>query len=325
MKRKIFVGVIIACVTLVAIIFFLIPNKSDNRIKIGVFLFTHQQVIEEINIGFKNKILKYSRENQKKIKIIEKNANGDQMQMDLISNYFINGEFDMIFVVGAPAIKILKDKNCTTPVVFGGPPDPVSYGIVTSLKGHNSYFTGTTYFPPTDIILELFLSLYNNAKTIAVLRNPAEPNSVAVGTSFINHAKNRGITIVDLPSTDGAQIDASMRSLSSNRVDGLFIPTDNLVYSMLDRVIMGAEDLNIPTFSCTKLSVEKGVLFSIGTDYQTVGELSADVAAQIIFQNIIPQDIDVYEINRGKIYVNAKKPLHKMINGITNYEIEVIQ
>lgn len=325
MRKKIIAGVIILISVLVLVLIYFSTLKDKTNIKVGIFLYTNQQVIDEINTGFKNKLAIYQKEYGKEITIIEKNANGDQMQMDLISNYFINGNFDLIFVVGAPAIKILKDKDCKTPVIFGGPPNPVSMGLVPSLKNHNTNFTGTTYFPPTQKILEIFLNSFPETKTIAVLRNPAEPNSQAVSKSFIENAEKMNIKIVDLPSIDGAQIDASLRSLSIKKVDGLFIPTDNLVYSMLEKVISATNDLKIPVFSCTKLSVQKGALFSVGTDYLTVGELSADVASKIIFQNMKPQNIDVLEITTGEIFLNSKDSLNNKIKEFDNYKIKFIE
>lgn len=325
MRKKIITGIIILISVSVVVLINLLTSKEKSNPKVGIFLYTNQQVIDEINTGFKNKLASYQKEYGTELTIIEKNANGDQMQMDLISNYFINGDFDLIFVVGAPAIKILKDKNCKTPVIFGGPPNPVSMGLVPSLTNHNSNFTGTTYFPPTDKILRIFMNSFPNAKTVAVLRNPAEPNSQAVTKSFIENAEKLNIKIIDLPSNDGAQIDASLRSLSVKEVDGLFIPTDNLVYSMLDKVINSAKELEIPVFSCTKLSVVKGALFSVGTDYLTVGELSADLASKIIFQNVKPQNIDVLEITTGEIFLNSKDSLSSRIKEFDNYKIKTIK
>ncbi|MCD4771854.1 MAG: ABC transporter substrate-binding protein [Bacteroidales bacterium] len=322
MNKKTFLVTIVILIVIGGI--YLVSKPKDyNSLKLGIFLYTEHKVIDEINTGFKNALSQFSFEDS--LVIIEKNANGDQLQLEQIAEHFINGDYDAIFVVGAPAIKILKDKQCKKPVIFGGPPFPVKSGFVPSLINHNTNFTGTTYSPPTEAILDIFLESFDKAKKIAVLRNPSEPNSEAVSTSFMKNAIDKKISIVDLPSMDGASVDASLRSLTHNKVDGLFIPTDNLVYSMLDKVIQSASEMDIPVFSCTKISVQKGALFSLGTDYETVGELSAPIAASILNKSKSPNEIDVLEIKTGKIYLNIRNNKAPLINENKLYKIEVVK
>ncbi len=299
---------------------------KENTITIGVFLLTEHQVIDEIYSGFKQEVEKEAKVRNLKVQFIEKNANADQMQMDNISNFFITSKkIDIIFAVGTPAAKILKDKGCQKPVIFGGPPAPIKAGLVSSLENHNSNFTGTTYFPPTKAILEVFLQNFPNAKTFAVLRNPAEPNSAAVANSFISNVKELNKTIIDLPSMDGTQVDASLRTLFDKKVDGLFIPTDNLVYSMLDKVLATTKEIGIPVFSCTRLSVMKGALFSIGTDYVTVGQITAKVSLPIIFEDKSPKDIDVYKISEGFVYVNKNSAHSNEFKEYRSYKVEKVK
>lgn len=323
--RRILIGLVaIIAICAIAIIFTTI-GKDHTDIKIGIFLQAPNQIIDDINNGFKERLAEYGKMQNVTIEFIEKNANGDQLQMDLIANYFMNSNVDIIFAVGANAIQTLKNKRCKKPVIFGAPPSAVELGFVPRYKDHGTNFTGTTYFPPTSTIVDVFLDAFPNASTVAVLRNPSEPNSAAVASSFIEEAKKRNLKIVDLPSMDGAQVEASLRSLASNRVDGLFIPTDNLLHAMLEQVLSSTNKLNIPVFSCTRLTVEKGALFSIGTDYKTTGELSADVAAPIIFGRQKPEETDVLEINFGFIYLNTEDPRSVYIKETHNYKIEAVR
>jgi len=326
MNKKIFIGIgAVALIVLSVILIFSNQKKESDSMKVGIFLQAPNQIIDEINVGFKERLAVFEKEKGVKIEIIEKNANGDQMQMDLIANYFMNSDVDLIFAVGATAIQTLKNKQCKKPVIFGAPPDAIGLGFVPRYENHGTNFTGTTYFPPTRIIVDAFLNAFPNAKTVAVLRNPAEPNSAAVAQSFIDNAKLKGLKVIDLPSMDGAQVDASLRSLTTNRADGLFIPTDNLVHAMLERVLSTTNKMNLPVFSCTKLTVENGALFSIGTDYKVTGELSADVAYPILFEGKTPQEVDVLEINSGSIYLNSTNPMAKNIKEFDNYKIEIVK
>lgn len=324
--RKILIFVSVMVLIGIVISVYTIINKNDSdSIKIGIFLQAPNQIIDDINSGFKERISAYGKEKNKKIEFIEKNANGDQLQMDLIANYFMSSNVNIVFAVGANAIQTLKNKQCKKTVIFGAPPSAIELGFVPRYKNHGTNFTGTTYFPPTGVIVKVFMNAFPDAKTVAVLRNPSEPNSAAVAKSFMEEARKRGLDILDLPSMDGAQVEASLRTLNTNHVDGLFIPTDNLLHAMLEQVISSTKKLQIPVFSCTRLTVENGALFSIGTDYKTTGELSADVAMPIIFENKKPEDTDVLEINFGSIYLNTEDSMSAQIKEIDNYKIEVVK
>jgi ABC-type uncharacterized transport system substrate-binding protein len=324
-KKVLILASTLALILAATIVIFSNQRKESDSIKIGIFLQAPNQIIDEINAGFKDKITVFEKERNVKVEFVEKNANGDQMQMDLIANYFMNSDVDLIFAVGATAIQTLKNKQCKKAVIFGAPPDAIGLGFVPCYKNHGTNFTGTTYFPPTKVIVEEFLTAFPNAKTVAVLRNPAEPNSAAVAKSFMENAKLSGLKVIDLPSMDGSQVDASLRSLETNHADGLFIPTDNLVHAMLERVLTTTNKMNLPVFSCTKLTVEDGALFSIGTDYKITGELSADVAYPILFEGKTPQEVDVMEINSGSIYLNSTAPMAKNIKELGDYKIEIVK
>ena len=214
---------------------------------------------------------------------------------------------DLIFVVGVPAAQALKTKIKTTPVIFGGPPDPVAAGLVTSMKNHSSNFTGTSYFPQlTRYSIHLSHQMPPNAK-IAVIHNPGEANSKAVVTKFLAAAEDVDTPIIDFAVTNVIEIEAALRAMKIKGVTGLFIPTDNLIYSNLERITSVANSLDISVFNCTKLSVERGADFSLATDYYTVGTEAGNISADILFNNKRVQDIDVFAISEGKMFIKASK------------------
>jgi putative tryptophan/tyrosine transport system substrate-binding protein len=232
----------------------------------------------------------------------------------------------MIFVVGLPAAQALKSAKVQQPVIFGGPPDPVSAGLVPSIANHGTNFTGTRYLPPAERILDVFEQAYPTAKRVAVLHNPGEANSMSVVRVFLDGAQKRQLISLDLGATNALEIESALRALADANVDGLFLPTDNLVYSSLDRILSQTKALGIPVFNCTKLSVEKGATFSLATDYFKVGSITAEkIAAQILFFGKKPNQLDVIEIEEGNIYVNSNIESSTRIKPIAGYEIVSVQ
>ena len=122
---------------------------------------------------------------------------------------------------------------------------------------------------------------------------------MAVVGAFLREAKLRNIEVRDMSATNATELDSVLRALAVDKPDGIFLPTDNLIYSSLDRIISLMSENSIPIFNCTRLSVDKGALFSIATDYRVVGALSADMAGEILFDGKSPSDLDVMEISQG--------------------------
>lgn len=301
------------------------PINNSQITKIGVLLYTEHKVINEIFSGFKDEIYKEAEIHSLNIELVVKNANADQVQLRAITNYFSsNDEIKSIIVIGTPAAKFLKDSNFSKPVIFAGVPDPIGAGLITSLENHNSNFSGTTYFPPTDKIIDIFTDNYHlKERKVAVLRNPSESNSVAVTDAFNETLKEKNIELVDFPVIDGSDIDASLKVIKNQNIDGLFIPTDNLVYSRLNNVVNSLKENQIPIFSCTELSVIKGADFALGTDYKSVGLITASKASKVLFgkQNI--ESLNVFKITEGYFYVNTNSSIIK--RKIRGYQTKIIK
>lgn len=327
MKRKLIRNLtVVGAICLVVFVTGSLTGRDESRPRrVGVFLYAQHPVIMEIYRGFKKELDLEARNKGIAVKYVERNADGDAAQANAVANYFRSVEADMVFVVGLPAAQALKSARVQRPVVFGGPPDPVAAGLVPRLNDHGSNFTGTKYFPPVDMILQVFRQAYPQSTRIAVIHNPGEANSMAVVNAFLAAAQSRGFSILDLGASNAAEIEATLRTLSYRKPDGLFLPTDNLVYSSLDRIVAHARDLGITVFNCTRLSVEKGALFSLATDYEKVGEISAGVAARIVFAGEKPQSLNVIDVREGNLYLSDRHPVASRIRPVPGYEVVHIQ
>lgn len=300
-------------------------GRSGAIVKeVGIFLYAQHPVIEKIHQGFREKLDTITPASYR-ISYTERNADGDAMQNKAIASFFNDSSFDLIFVVGLPAAQALKSAGVTSPVVFGGPPDPVRAGLVPSLQGHGTNFTGTRFFPPVRAILDFFTRAYPDAEEVAVLHNPGETNSMVVVSAFLDAAEQRSLRVRDLGPNNAAEIEAALRDLSIDTPAGLFLPTDNLIYSNLDRILGHAKALDIPVFNCTRLSVERGASFSLATDYSVVGALTAELASEILFNAARPEGLDVLDIKQGELYVDSKNSLLAGIEPPENYQVVRIQ
>lgn len=300
------------------------PREDKRTRTVGILLFAQHPVIDQISKGFRAELDKLAAAKNVNIEYIERNADGDASQANAASAFFRTNQPDIVFVVGVPAAQALKASGITSPVVFGGPPDPVAAGLVKSLSGHGSNFTGTAYFPPTDVTVAVFRSVYPQAKSVALLHNPAEANSMAVATRFAKDAKEAGLVVKDIGASNATELEAALRTMADSGVDGVFIPTDNLMASMISRIVAVARGAKVPLFNCTSDSVAKGADFSVGTDYVDVGQESAKLAGPILFEGKKPGEIDVLLMNKGSIYVRKGTTAQQRAVAHGSYAVKVI-
>lgn len=323
MGRTKLIGLVLALVAFAIGVGIWVSTQKDETqlVRMGVFLYAQHPVISEINTGFRRELDSIASNRNVRVEYIERNADGQAAQANAVSNYFKIAQVNAVFVVGLPAAQALKSSGLRTPVIFGGPPDPVGAGLVPRLKGHATNFTGTRYLPPADLILEVYGQIHPDAKTVAVLHNPGEANSMAVVREFLAAASKRNLQVKDYGASTVTEIEASLRALAVDKPSGLFIPTDNLIHASLDRVLASAKEADVPVFDCTKSSVEKGAIFSVGTDYDRIGALSARVAARVVYDGEPPEQIDVVDVAEGYIYVKESLVLSEKLHPPSNYEV----
>ncbi len=328
MKQKI-IYLLAVVVAIISGYIFYYHNSHNTDISnthtIGVLLYAQQPIIIELWNGFKDEVDMVSKKENIKIHYDIKNADGDAAQLTSLVRYFENKKYELVYVVGLPAAQALKGGNVSFPVFFGGPPNPVESGLVPRLNNHGTNFTGTRYFPPIDIVIQTIKKIYPNARRIAVLHNPGESNSMTVTKKFINAAASNGFEIIDIGVGNAAEVEAGLRRISIGKIDGVFIPTDNLVYGALEHVVDYLHASKIPVFSVTKLAVKKGAMLSVATDYYIVGQMTAKQALLVVKNEKKVEGIDVIDVKEGGIYINDLYKKEINFDSIGDYKVHFIK
>lgn len=272
--------------------------------KVGIFLLASHPVINDLRDGFRERLQQLASEKGQSIEFDEKNADGNAAQVNQLTAYFSRGTHPLVYAVGSDTALKLKSRESTTAVIFAGTPDPVRNGFVDSLEKPGGNLTGARFLPPAKIILDILQKAHPDLKKLAVLRNPAEVNSVSVVEPFITEAKARHLEVGDFGLTESSQLPAVLGKIRSEGWQAVFIPTDNLVYQNLKQVSASLNEAKIPFVSVTDSAVKAGAEFSIGVSYKDVGRKCAEVAAHVLFDGKKPQDVPVLDIQEGKLYVS---------------------
>jgi ABC-type uncharacterized transport system substrate-binding protein len=116
---------------------------------------------------------------------------------------------------GTPPALAAKSATSTIPIVFTGLGDPVGVGLVASLARPGGNLTGFSIFTVELLpkLVELLSELVPQARVMAVLVNPNNPNTERNTGDVQEAARAKGVQLLILKAGTEGEIDAAFASL----------------------------------------------------------------------------------------------------------------
>lgn len=254
--------------------------KSDDKVPtIGILQLVQHESLDAAREGFIEGLKEAGYEDGKQIKINYQNASGDQANLKSMAERLVR-ESDLLLAITTPAAQTVVNLEPKIPVLFAAVTDPVGAGLVESMEKPGKNVTGASDMAPLDKQIELLLSV-KPMQTIGLLYNSGEANSVVQIEEAKRLLEAAGKDIVEMAVTttnDVAQITQNLVA----RVDGIYIPTDNMIASTAATVGEILKDAKIPSVHGSVEQVENGGLCTIGINYKHNGQLAAEKAVQIL-------------------------------------------
>jgi putative ABC transport system substrate-binding protein len=221
-------------------------------------------------------------EEGKNIEIDFQNAQGDMSIATSIGQKFANDKKDIVISITTPVSQAMAKTNPDRPIVFCLVTDPVGSGLLKNPDAPEGNVTGVHDFYEIDNHLNLIKELLPNAKTIGLLYNAGEANSIAlVVNSEKPKAEAMGFKVVEATASNSSEVLAAVQSLVG-RVDVISITTDNTIVSGLEAVLKVADENDIPVVVCDVDSVERGALAAYGMNNVSMGNKAGAMAAAIL-------------------------------------------
>ncbi len=210
------------------------------------------------------------------------NANGDVSTSASIAQKFKSDGMDIVVGIATPTAQALANVFTDVPVVFTAVTDPVIAALVPSLAGSaDSNVTGVTDASPIKSQLGLLQSL-SGAKSVGMIYSSGEANAVVQMEEANIAAKELGLTLVTSSVANSAEVRLATQSII-DRVDAIFISTDNTVASAMSSVADVASRAKKPLMGSDP-SATQGLdfLVSWGFNYYNIGIATGKVVEQII-------------------------------------------
>jgi putative ABC transport system substrate-binding protein len=219
------------------------------------------------------------------------NANGDINAAASIATKFKSDKVKIAVGIATPTAQALVNTLDTIPVVFSAVTDPVSAGLVSdSTKGEGNV-TGVSDLTPVKAQIEFLLRI-KKVKRLGHVYSSHEANAVALANIAKQACEDLGIEFVGTTVTNSAEVKQAVQIII-DRVDALYVSTDNTVVSALSALVEVATDNNIPVMSADPSSAETiGVIAAWGFDYYKMGRATGSMIAEII-KGKKPADIPI--------------------------------
>lgn len=209
------------------------------------------------------------------------NANGEPSTASQIAQKFKVQKADVAVGIATPTAQALAAALKDIPVIYSAVTDPVAAGLVASYDKGGANVTGTSDLPPLEGQLDTLVAL-TGAKRIGHVYNAGEANSVRTAKEAEAYCRKKGIRFVTAIVSNSAEVSQAVASLAG-RVDGLYLSTDNTVFSAISSVADVCLSKKIPLVSSDPSSAEKvPVLAAVGFDYYKMGKATGRMVVEVL-------------------------------------------
>jgi putative ABC transport system substrate-binding protein len=235
-------------------------------------------------------------------------ADGHYERLPTLASELVQAQVAVIAAFGGdPPVRAAQAATATIPIVFTTGGDPVQSGLVTSMNRPGGNVTGVTFFSGelNAKILNLLHSLVPNAKSVAVVSNPASPTGEAQSKDIQDAAQTFGIQIHAFKASTGRELDKVFDAVSQAKVGALIVTADPFFISLREPIAAFEKRDAIPIVSAYRELADAGTLMSYGASlpdaYRQVG-----VYVGRILKGERPAELPILQPTKFELVINLK-------------------
>ena len=280
-------------------------NQGSNPIKVGVVQTTQHPALDAATQGFVDAL------KEKGITNIDiQNASGESTNCSTIVGNFVADGVDLIMANATPALQAASAATDTIPVLG------TSITVYDVVLGGSvpKNVSGTTDLAPLDEQAKMITELFPEAKKVGILFCSAEANSQYQVDKISEFLKEDGIETVNYVFNDSNDITAVTEKAVSDKVDVIYVPTDNTAAANTEAIANVVLPAGIPVFAG-----EEGVCTGCGVatltiSYYDIGFKTGEMAADILLNGA---DISTMEVESAPQFVKKFNKTNAEKLGIT--------
>lgn len=278
---------------------------GSNPIKVGVVQTTQHPALDAATQGFVDALKENGITN-----VDVQNASGESANCSTIVGNFVADGVNLIMANATPALQAASAATDTIPVLG------TSITVYDVVLGGSvpANVSGTTDLAPLDEQASMIKELFPDAKKVGILFCSAEANSQYQVDKISEFLKEDGIETVNYVFNDSNDITAVTEKAVSDKVDVIYVPTDNTAAANTQAIANVVLPAGIPVFAG-----EEGVCTGCGVatltiSYYDIGFKTGEMAADILLNGA---NISTMEVESAPQFVKKFNKTNAEKLGIT--------
>ncbi|MHA1189438.1 MAG: ABC transporter substrate-binding protein [Alphaproteobacteria bacterium] len=257
------------------------PALAQDMKKVAVSQIVEHPALDATRKGLLDGLKAAGFEEGKNLEFTFQTAQGNPAIAAQIARQFVGEAPDVLVGIATPTAQALAAATKDIPVVFTAVTDPVGAKLVASMDAPGGNVTGLSDMSPIEQHLALIVDLVPTAKSIGLVYNPGEANSMSLVNAIKHFAPAHNLTVIEATATKSSEI-KSAAQIAASKADVLYAMTDNTVATAIDALIDAANEAGKPVIGGETSFVDSGAVAALGFDYYQIGYQTADYVAAIL-------------------------------------------
>jgi len=234
-------------------------------------------------------------------------AEGRYDRLPALAADLVGHKVDVIATGSVAGIQAAKSATSTIPVVFFGGGDLVALGLVAGLARPGGNLTGFTMMSLelNPKRLELLSELVPQAKVIALLVNPKNPQTEGVVRDVQDASRAKGVQLQILRAGTESEIDDAFAALVQLHAGALVVMGDAFFFSWREQLVALAARHAVPAIYDVHEYAAAGGLISYGPSLTGLWRQVGIYAGKIL-KGAKPADLPVQQPTSFELVVNLK-------------------
>lgn len=293
---------------------FIFKNQANapvtNLKKIAITQIVAHPSLDKVRQGIMDELSANGYQEGKTATILFENAQGNVSIAAQIAQSFVAQHPDVMVAIATPSAQSLVNATQKTkiPVVFASITDPLKAKLVSNLIHPNDNVTGTRNVTPVDQQLALIKKILPQLKTLGIVVNYGEENSVDLLKTITNNAKKFNISVKSVGVASSADVQSATATLVG-QADAILLLQDNTVAEALPALMSITQKNNIPVFTTYLDAVKMGAVAGLACDEYKLGRQTGKMVVNIL-QGEKPGNLAVEDPSDISLAINLTEAKH---------------
>ena len=248
---------------------------------------------------------------KKNVKITVYNPQAKQEDLATMAEQAIQDN-DLVFAIATPVALVLKaeaeKQGSDIPILFTAVTDPVASGIISSATKPGGNISGTSDMNPVADQIALAKELGITVNKVGIVFTSSESNSLIQANLADAKCRELGFTLVQRQISTVNDLQSAVTDLVENeRVDVMYIPTDNIVADNINTVATICNNNKVITICGEEALVNGGGIVTLGINYKDLGKITGEMAVKVLKGEAKVGDLAVATLTKFELVINKAK------------------